>query len=281
MARHGTLFSATHLGLIRSGETGGFLAEALDEIATGLEMEYELRAHLIANSWYFGLLFIVVAVVLPILLALIWMPKDLDYNLPNFLRYCLRYFYRVTLPILVGPLVVLVLAQQLFSRPTWETWRQRQVLRLPVVGGLAKKAALARFTRTLSVLWAGGVPLAQAVEDAASATGNATIIGRLRAMLPDLQHGGTLSDGMAGTRLFHRDVISMVVTGEQAGDLPTMLDRVAHFYRADLDSAIRVLPRVLLMILYVVSSALVLAMVAALYLAVYARIFAEAEKLMP
>lgn len=279
MASHGTVFNPAHLGLVQAGETGGFLVGVLDEIATGLEMEYEFRGRLLANTWFFALLVIAIIIVVPVIFVVIKMPIRTEWNLLNLGIFYLRYFLRFSVPVTAAVIGLIFGLQWMFKHPKGEAWRQKVVLGLPGVGRLAKQAALARFTRTLALLWEAGVPLVPAVENAAAATGNQTIMARIQAIVPALREGVPLSQVLAETELFADETIAMITTGERTGDLPDMLHRAASFYQTDLETAIQTAPRTAQLLLYGIFVCLVFYLLYTFYTKWYDRIFSFADQI--
>src|SRR5690606_33389776 len=122
-----------------------------------------------------------------------------------------------------------------------ETFRRRQdllSLKIPVIGELLRKAAIARFARTLSTMFSAGVPLVEAMESVAGATGNALYREGTLRIRDETAAGTQLQQAMRNTDLFPNMVVQMVAIGEESGALDDMLDKVADFYEEEVDNMV-------------------------------------------
>jgi type II secretory pathway component PulF len=145
----------------------------------------------------------------------------------------LHFARTVSLPIAVG-LGALALVWQMLQTTAWfQGVQQRIVFRLPVVGRIARAAALDRYLATLGLMLRGGLPIAAAAEEAAFAAGHAVLTPKLLEFVPALREGTALSGLLAQTREFDADTLNMAATGEVTGSLPDMLARAAGYYRED------------------------------------------------
>jgi type II secretory pathway component PulF len=141
------------------------------------------------------------------------------------------YFRSVSLPIVVA-LIALALIWQAVSATAWfQGIQQRIVIRLPVIGGVARAAALERYLGTLGLLLRGGIPVTTAAAEAAAAAGNVSLTPRLMTVGPAVQNGMALALALENTGVFDRDTLNMAATGEVSGSLPDMLSRAAAYYR--------------------------------------------------
>jgi len=240
---HTDLLYPWHFGVIRAAEAGGFLPDALEQIAHAYEVEWETRSALLARLFFyvvFGLPPVLVA--LPVILALAEPIPPQGWNLGLFVDAVLRHARGVSLPIVVG-LVTLVIVLQILGATTWfQRVQQSAVLRLPVVGQVARSSALERYLSILGLMLRGGVPVSQAAELAAFAAGNAVLTPRLLEVVPAVREGVPVSQALAICKL-DPDTMSMMATGEVSGNLPDMLSRAAAFYRAENEAKRRMLLR--------------------------------------
>ncbi len=234
MEKHRALFYPWHIGLVSAAETGGFLPEALDQIASAYEAEWETRS---ATLWP---LVLYTCLALPGIIITIPAIKLLSAPIPEqgwtpqtVIQSLLYYLRTISLPILLGFAALVVLWLTLGGTAWFQGWQQRVVIRLPLVGRVARAAALERYLTGLSMLLRAGVPLGQAAEHAAMAAGNAALTPRLLKVVPVLREGGTLTSALASAGLLDGDTLSMLATGETAGELPEMLSRAATYYRED------------------------------------------------
>jgi general secretion pathway protein F len=133
--------------------------------------------------------------------------------------------------------------QALTATAWFQGVQQRVVLRLPLVGKVARAAALDRYLATLGLMLRGGVAVGEAAEQAALAAGNAVLTPKLLALGPALREGVPVAEALASTREFDRETLGMAATGEMSGSLPAMLARAAGYYREEHDAKRRMLIR--------------------------------------
>jgi type II secretory pathway component PulF len=244
MDRHQSLFYPWHLGVIRAAEVGGFMPEAFEQIAHAYEVEWETRAALRLRMFLYtvvGMPAILLSAPLIITLAQP-IPRE-GWTPALVIATIVHYFKVISLPIALG-LVALLLVWQILQAITWfQGVQQRIVTRLPVVGRVARAAALDRYLATLGLMLRGGLPIAQAAEDAAIAAGNASLSPKLLALVPALRQGASLSSLLVETRIFDADTLNMAATGEVSGSLPDMLARASGYYREDNEARRRMLLR--------------------------------------
>jgi type II secretory pathway component PulF len=244
MEAHASLLYPWHLGVIRAAEIGAFLPEAFEQIARAYETEWETRSALrLRLFFYVGLGLPAVLLAAPLLLTVAQpIPRD-GWTPELVIATIIRFFKTVSLPIALG-LAALALVWQMLQSTAWfQGVQQRIVIRLPVVGGVARAAALDRYLATLGLMLRGGLPIAQAAEDSAAAAGNAAISPKLLALVPALRQGQPLSNLLAETRIFNTDTLNMAATGEVSGTLPDMLARAAGYYQQENEVKRRILLR--------------------------------------
>jgi len=145
----------------------------------------------------------------------------------------------------------------------------RLVLKLPVIGKIMNEAALARFSRTLAVTFAAGVPLVEALDTVAGACGNTVYEKAVRRMRDDVSVGYQVNVAMKQTGMFPHMVTQMTAIGEEAGALDTMLYKVAEFYEAEVNNAVDALASLLEPIIVVMLGVIVGSMVIAMYLPIF------------
>ncbi len=244
MESRASLFYPWHLGVIRAAEVGGFLPEAFEQIARAYETEWETRAALRMRLFiYTGLGLPAILVTLPLIMTIAQPIPHEGWTPELVLATVGRYFRIISLPIALG-LLVLTMVWQILQATAWfQGVQQRAVIRLPVVGRVARAASLDRYLATLGLMLRGGLPIAQAAEEAAMAAGNAALSPKLLALIPALRRGEPLSSLLIGTRMFDADTMNMAATGEVSGTLPDMLARAAGYYREDGESKRRLLIR--------------------------------------
>ncbi len=143
------------------------------------------------------------------------------------------------------------------------------MLKIPVIGEILRKASIARFTRTLSTMFAAGVPLVEALESVAGATGNIVFEKATLEMRDEVATGQRLQRAMEATELFPNMVIQMVAVGEESGSLDEMCAKVADFYERDVDDAVDNLSSLLEPLIMAILGVLVGGLVIAMYLPIF------------
>jgi len=145
----------------------------------------------------------------------------------------------------------------------------RAALKMPVIGPILNKAAIARFARTLSTMFAAGVPLVEALESVAGATGNIVYENAVMRMRDEVATGQRLQRAMESTELFPNMVVQMIAVGEESGSLDTMSAKVASFYEAEIDNAVDAMSSLLEPLIMAILGVLVGGLVIAMYLPIF------------
>jgi len=231
MAGHPRLFLRWQVALVRAGEAAGALEEVVEEIASDLEGEYAMRRELLGRTWHFWVATIPgILVFLPVGITLAGPMPEGGWDPLALVHRILFYFLRTTVP-LGGMLIGGVLGNRLASRSVrWRERREAFNLRLPLLGTMLRRAALSRFYGSLALLLRAGVPIAAAMEIAADASGNEAMAARLRETGERLRSGFTLTEALADTGVSAGDDLRILATGEESGQAPDALGRVADWY---------------------------------------------------
>jgi type IV pilus assembly protein PilC len=148
-------------------------------------------------------------------------------------------------------------------------WLDRMALKIPIIGPILNKSAVARFARTLSTMFAAGVPLVEAMESVAGATGNIVYENATLAIRDEVATGTRLQRAMENTGLFPNMVIQMIAVGEEAGALDSMAGKVASFYEAEVDNAVDSMSSLLEPMIMAILGVLVGGLVIAMYLPIF------------
>ena len=232
--------------MVAAGELGGMLDVVMQRLAVHFEKEHRLNEK-VKSAMTYPLVVMAMAVVVVIFV--------LTFILPTFVGMFASM--KVELPLLTrgllavsafltnhwAALLVLVLIGAVGMRFALQTrsgklLRDQLILRLPVFGPLVQKVAVARFTRTLSSLIRGGVPLLAALEVVKNTAGNVVIGDALTASQESIKEGGNLSASLGASRIFPPMVWQMVSVGEESGEIDKMLDKVADFYEEDAEDLV-------------------------------------------
>jgi type IV pilus assembly protein PilC len=273
MAKHPLYFNDLYCSLVHAGEEAGVLEVLLDKIATYLEKSEALKTKVKKALTYPAIVLVFAFVVTAILLIFV-IPvfddlfKGFGAELPALTRTVIQisqvfqeYWYLILgLPVVA---VVGFLEARKRSRKFYQLV-DRWVLQIPLIGDLVATSANARFARTLSTLFSGGVPLVDAMTSVAGATGNYVYEKAVLEMRESVSIGQQLNFAMRQSTLFPDMVIQMVAIGEEAGSLGDMLAKVADFYEAEVDNKVDTLTTfiepALMAFLAVVVGTLVIAM---------------------
>ncbi len=249
MGKHPRVFSNLAVGLVRAGEVGGVLDETLDRLAGFLEADMELRRKVKAAMTYpvivvimaTGIVVFLSVFILPKFIALfkeLGMQEDefpiMTKMLMSFSQFVLHYWWACIL-IVAG---VWIGFNRLRATKTGGRYMDMIKLKVPVMGSLTHKIAMARFSRTLSTLLASGVPILQAMETTAGTVDNVLIQDAILAARASIREGDTIADPLAASKQFPPMVVQMISIGEETGQLDSMLQKVAQFYESEVDAAL-------------------------------------------
>ncbi len=278
LAKHPLYFDDLFVNLVEAGEQAGALETLLDKIATYKEKTEAIKKK-IKKALTYPAAVLVVALVVTVILLIFVIPafedlfKGFGADLPAFTRMVidLSEFVREKgwlLAITAGGAVFAFLYFQKRSR-AMRHFLDRMALKAPVIGPIIQKAAIARYARTLSTMFSAGVPLVEALESVAGATGNIVYeIGVLR-MKDEVATGQRLQVAMENTDLFPNMVIQMIAVGEESGSLDEMCAKVADFYEEDVDNAVDNLSSLLEPMIMSILGVLVGGLVVAMYLPIF------------
>jgi type IV pilus assembly protein PilC len=278
LGKHPLYFDDLFVNLVEAGEQAGALETLLDKIATYKEKTEAIKKK-IKKALTYPAAVLVVAFVVTIILLIFVIPAFEDLfrgfgaDLPAFTRLVidLSQFVRDQgwiLAIMAGAGVYTFFYFKKRSRPM-RHFLDRTALKAPIIGPILQKAAIARYARTLSTMFAAGVPLVEALESVAGATGNIVYeIGVLR-MKDEVSTGQRLQQAMENTDLFPNMVIQMIAVGEESGSLDEMSAKVADFYEEDVDNAVDNLSSLLEPMIMAILGILVGGLVVAMYLPIF------------
>ena len=278
LGRHPLYFDDLFCNLVQAGEQAGVLETLLHKIAEYKEKTESIKAK-IKKALTYPTAVIVVAVVVTAILLIFVVPqfeelfKGFGADLPAFTRMVvdLSRFVQDWWHVVLGVLILVVYGFiQLKQRS--ERFNQaldRFVLKVPTIGPIIHKAAIARFARTLATMSAAGVPLVEAMESVAGATGNVVYSDAVMRMREDVSSGTQLQQSMRQTSLFPNMVVQMVAIGEEAGSLDSMLDKVADFYEEEVDNAVDSLSSLIEPMIMAILGVVVGGLVIAMYLPIF------------
>ena len=278
LAKHPLHFDDLFVNLVEAGEQAGALETLLEKIATYKEKTEAIK-NKIKKALTYPAAIIVVAFVVTIILLIFVIPAFEDLfqgfgaDLPAFTRMVidLSQFLRNQgwfLAIAGGATIYAFFYFKKRSR-RMRHFIDRATLKMPVIGKILKKAAIARYARTLSTMFSAGVPLIEALESVAGATGNIVYENGVLRMKDEVATGQRLQQSMENTGLLPNMVVQMIAVGEESGSLDEMSAKVADFYEEDVDNAVDSLSSLLEPMIMAILGILVGGLVIAMYLPIF------------
>lgn len=278
LGRHPQHFSALFVNLVAAGEHAGVLEDILIKVATYLEKTEALKSK-VRSALFYPTAVIAVAFIITSILLVYVIPqfedlfKGFGADLPalTLMVIGLSNWFQGNWYLVVGGLVAAVVGvlQGRRRSPAFAALTDRLLLRLPVIGDILHKSAVARFARTLSTMFAAGTPLVEAMVSVAGATGNIVYQDAVMKMRDDVATGTQLQATMRQAALFPGMVVQMVAIGEESGSLDTMLGKIADWYEQEVDDAVSSLTSLLEPIIMVVLGVLIGGLVVAMYLPIF------------
>jgi type IV pilus assembly protein PilC len=274
LAKQPLYFDDLFINLVEAGEQAGALETLLDKIATYKEKTEAIKKKIKKALTYPAAVLVVAFVVTTILLIFV-IPAFEDLfqgfgaDLPTFTR--MSVFVR-TNGLLLAMAIGAGIGSFLYFKKRSRAMRHfldRMSLKTPIIGPILQKAAVARYARTLSTMFAAGVPLVEALESVAGATGNIVYEEGVLKMRDEVATGQRLQQAMENTDLFPNMVIQMIAVGEESGSLDDMSAKVADFYEEDVDNAVDNLSSLLEPLIMSILGVLVGGLVVAMYLPIF------------
>ncbi|MDH4873312.1 type II secretion system F family protein [Pseudomonas sp. BN515] len=271
-------FDELYCNLVDSGEQAGALETLLDRIATYKEKTEALKAK-IKKAMNYPIAVIVVAIIVSAILLIKVVPQfqsvfaNFGAELPAFtlfvigLSELLQEWWFIVLAGFFG--VGFALQQAHGKSEKFRDWLDHAVLKLPIVGDILYKSAVARFARTLATTFAAGVPLVDALESVAGASGNVVFKNAVIKVKSDVSTGMQLNFSMRTTGVFPAMAVQMTAIGEESGALDDMLDKVASFYEQEVDNAVDGLTSLMEPMIMAVLGVLVGGLIIAMYLPIF------------
>ena len=260
LGKHDKVFPGVYVSMVRGGETAGNLDQVLVRLADFLEAQVKLRSKVVGAMIYPILMACVSAAVMAILMVAV-VPKitaiyaDTEKVLPWNTQMLIwvstiigEYWFLIALSIPLAALGFRAWVRSDAGRSLWD----RMVLKLPLVGGLARQIAIARFCRTFGTMLASGVPLLRAMEVSREILGNTTLMKVIDKAREQIAQGESIAATLKRSGQFPSIVTHMIAVGERAGQLEQMLTNVADAYDADTDTKLTRLTSLLEPIMIVV-----------------------------
>ena len=276
--RHPLHFDALYCNLVEAGEAGGILEELLDRLALYQEKIVAIKNKIRSALMYPIAVIVVAFVVLTVIMIFV---------IPAFKEVFTSF--GADLP---APTLFVIALSEFFVKYWWaifgligggayfffESWKRsekmqkfmdRLLLRVPVFGALVNKSAVARWTRTLSTMFAAGVPLVEALDSVGGASGNAVFAEATEQIQKDVSTGSSLTASMQTTGVFPTMVLQMCAIGEESGSIDHMLAKAAEFYEDEVDEAVKGLSSLMEPFIIVILGVLIGGIVVSMYLPIF------------
>jgi type IV pilus assembly protein PilC len=277
MRKHPKAFDNLFTNMVAAGESGGILDIILQRLSVYIEKAVKLNSQVKAALIYpVSIIVIAALVVFIILWKVIPVFAQLFAGLGSEMPFLTRMvigasnfvadyiFFMVLVGIFAG-----VAISRWYKTPHGRRFIDTALLKIPVVGMLLRKIAVARFCRTLGTLTASGVPILDGLEITAKTAGNAVIEDAVMSVRKSVEEGKTISEPLAQTKVFPSMVVQMINVGEQTGALDQMLSKIADFYEDEVDTAVAGLMKLIEPVMITVLGAVIGTIVAAMYLPLY------------
>ena len=276
--KHPLYFDPLFCNLVGAGEAAGILDSLLDRLATYKEKIVAIKGK-IKSALFYPAAIVIVAFVITSIIMIFVIPAfkqvfasfGADLPAPTLIVMAISDFFVKYWYAIFGSVFGTVYGFFWL----WKRSRKMQIimdrvmLRIPVFGALVRKSAIARWTRTLATMFAAGVPLVEALDSVAGASGNYEYAAATKKIQTEVATGSSLTSSMQGTEVFPNMVIQMVSIGEEAGSLDAMLSKVADFYEAEVDDAVEALSSLMEPMIMVVLGTLIGGLVISMYLPIF------------
>ncbi len=271
-------FDDLFCSLVEAGEQSGVLEGLLDKIATYKEKSETIKKK-VKKALTYPIAVLVIAFIVTAILLIFVVPvfedlfKSFGADLPAFTKFVIsmsewaqEWWWAV-----IGGGIIGVKAFSFFHKRSlkFRQWIDRTLLKLPIIGMIMEKSAIARFSRTLSTMSAAGVPLVEALEAVAGACGNIVFSDAVLKIREDVATGQRLQFAMQQVGIFPHLVVQMVAIGEESGKIDSMLDKVADFYEEEVDNLVDNMSSLMEPFIMVILGTLVGGLIVAMYLPIF------------
>jgi len=271
-------FNALYCNLIEAGETAGILEALLDRLATYMEKTEAIKSK-IKSALMYPIAVVVVAFVVVTIIMIFVIPAfksvfssfGADLPAPTLFVMALSEFFVsywwLIFSVIVGGIYLFMQAWQ--RNEKMQMVMDRILLKVPVFGVLVEKSCVARWTRTLSTMFAAGVPLVEALDSVGGAAGNSVYLNATTNIQREVSTGTSLTTAMTNASVFPSMVLQMCAIGEESGTIDHMLGKAADFYEAEVDDMVAGLSSLLEPIIIVFLGTLIGGIVVAMYLPIF------------
>ena len=276
--KHPLYFDGLYCNLVEAGEAGGILETLLDRLALYQEKTMAIKGK-IKSALIYPIAVLVVAFIVLTVIMIFVIPafEDVfksfgaDLPAPTLLVIAMSKFFTSYWYLIfgIGGGAIYFFLQSWRRSVKMQKFMDRMLLRVPVFGDLVNKSSIARWTRTLSTMFAAGVPLVEALDSVGGASGNAVFAEATEKIQKDVSTGSALTTSMQATGIFPVMVLQMCAIGEESGSLDAMLGKAAEFYEDEVDEAVKGLSSLMEPFIIVILGTLIGGIVVSMYLPIF------------
>lgn len=277
-AKHPKYFDKLFCNLVAAGEMGGVLETLLDKLATYMEKTESIKKK-VKSALMYPAVVITVALALIILMMMFVLPsfkniyEGMGAKLPAITEVLMNmsdFFVANGIYVIIGLIAFVVIVIQTHKRsPTMQKRFDALLLKVPIFGPIVQKATVARWGRTTATLFMAGVPLVEALESVAGASGNIIYEEATFKIRQQVAQGSSLTSAMQKADLFPNMFLQMAAIGEESGSLDDMLDKASEFYEEEVDTAVATLSTLMEPLIMVVLGGIVGFILIAMYLPLF------------
>jgi type IV pilus assembly protein PilC len=277
LKKHPKIFDNLYINLVIAGEEAGTLDVILNRLATHIEKMEELKKK-IKSALVYPTMIVAVAILVSIVLLVfvipvfeklfastgmtLPLPTQMVVNLSRFVKGNIIY-------VIIACIILFIIVKRQYNTEKGRMTTDKLILKLPIFGDLLRKVSIARFSRTLATLVASGVPILDALDIVAGASGNKVVEKAIRDSRESISEGQTISDPLAQSNVFPVMVTQMISVGESTGSLELMLNKIADFYEEEVDVAVATLSSMLEPMLMIFLGVTIGGLVIAMYLPIF------------
>lgn len=278
-AAYPRIFPDIYIAMIQSGELGGMLETSLKRLADQLQKEKQLRDNIKSATFYprmiMGVALLLAAAMIVFLVPVFrsFIPEGAEIPRVTQMVFSFSDSIRNQWYFWLGGLVAVIAAIMAFvsSKAGKQVW-DRMKFRMPIFGDLIQKSVIARFSRTLSTLLEGGIPVIQAMQSAGPTAGNVLVTEAVNSAVVSIEEGRSIAGPLEASGVFPPMVTQMIAIGEETGSLPSLLDTIAEFYEDEVTAITKGLSALIEPIMLIAVGLVVGGMLVALYLPIFSSI---------
>lgn len=277
LKKHPKAFDELYVNLVAAGEIGGILDTILNRLAAYIEKAMKLKKKVKSAMTYPATIVGIAVVVISVILVFVIpqfqsMFEDFGQELPLPTRIVImlsEFIQSYILVIIGGSFALVWLLKRIYKTPKGRLYMDTLFLKLPVMGELVRKVAVAKFTRTLGTMISSGVPILDGLDIVAKTAGNKVVENAIYRVAQSISEGKTIAEPLEKSGVFPPMVCQMIAVGEQSGSIDTMLNKIADFYDDEVDDAVGNLTAMMEPLLMLFLGTTVGGLVIAMYLPIF------------